>query len=308
MVVGRAAGVTDTGRRRRQNEDAFVCDPPLFAIADGMGGAQAGELASRLAAAAIEEAASVVSDEAGVVGVVRAANALIFERSLARPGRRRHGDDGHGRARRRADGRAHTGARRRLACIPLSRRPPRAADHRPLARRRARPQRAPDGGRGGRPPAPLRHHARAGDRGGRGGRHPHPRRRARRPRGALLGRPQRDGAATTRSPGSSRRPAAIPMARPRRSCRRPTSRRRRQRHGGRVRARRGRARRARASAARARPTASRPPADPERRDDESARRRDPARGREGQPLARAAPRTARSSRSAAFVVWWSLVR
>ena len=82
MVIGRAAGLTDTGRRRRQNEDAFVCDPPLFAIADGMGGAQAGELASRLAAAAIEEAAAAVSDEQDVVGVVRAANALIFERSL----------------------------------------------------------------------------------------------------------------------------------------------------------------------------------------------------------------------------------
>lgn len=85
MIVGRAAGLTDTGRRRRQNEDAFVCDPPLFAIADGMGGAQAGELASRLAAAAIEEAAPAVSDEEGVVGVVRAANALIFERSLRDP-------------------------------------------------------------------------------------------------------------------------------------------------------------------------------------------------------------------------------
>ena len=85
MVIGRAAGLTDTGRRRRQNEDAFVCDPPLFAIADGMGGAQAGELASRLAAAAIEEAAAAVSDEQDVVGVVRAANALIFERSLHDP-------------------------------------------------------------------------------------------------------------------------------------------------------------------------------------------------------------------------------
>jgi protein phosphatase len=85
MVVGRAAGLTDTGRRRRQNEDAFVCDPPLFAIADGMGGAQAGELASRLAAAAIEEAAPAVSDEEDVVGVVRAANARIFERSLRDP-------------------------------------------------------------------------------------------------------------------------------------------------------------------------------------------------------------------------------
>jgi protein phosphatase len=85
MVIGRAAGLTDTGRRRRQNEDAFVCDPPLFAIADGMGGAQAGELASRLAAAAIEEAASAVTDEDDVVAVVRAANALIFERSLHDP-------------------------------------------------------------------------------------------------------------------------------------------------------------------------------------------------------------------------------
>jgi protein phosphatase len=85
VVIGRAAGLTDTGRRRRQNEDAFVCDPPLFAIADGMGGAQAGELASRLAAAAIEQAAAAVSDEDDVVAVVRAANALIFERSLHDP-------------------------------------------------------------------------------------------------------------------------------------------------------------------------------------------------------------------------------
>ena len=31
-----AAVRTDTGRRRRRNEDAYVCEPPLFAIADGM--------------------------------------------------------------------------------------------------------------------------------------------------------------------------------------------------------------------------------------------------------------------------------
>ena len=86
MLIGRAAGRTDTGRKRRQNEDAFVCDPPLFAIADGMGGAQAGELASRIAAAAIEEAAGALRDEDGVVAAVRAANALIFERALKDPG------------------------------------------------------------------------------------------------------------------------------------------------------------------------------------------------------------------------------
>jgi len=85
MIVGRAAGVTDTGRRRRRNEDAFVCEPPLFAIADGMGGAQAGELASRLAAAAIEEAGAGAGDAEAVASAVRAANARIFERSLTDP-------------------------------------------------------------------------------------------------------------------------------------------------------------------------------------------------------------------------------
>ena len=57
MRTGRASALTDTGRRRPQNEDTFVCDPPLFAVADGVGGAQAGEIASRLAAAALEERA-----------------------------------------------------------------------------------------------------------------------------------------------------------------------------------------------------------------------------------------------------------
>ena len=85
MVVGRSAGLTDTGRRRRQNEDAFVCEPPLFAVADGMGGAQAGELASRLAAAAIEEGGSAIEGEEGVARVVQDANARIFEHSARDP-------------------------------------------------------------------------------------------------------------------------------------------------------------------------------------------------------------------------------
>ena len=46
MRIGRATAVTDTGRRRMRNEDAFVFEPPLFAIADGMGGARAGEVAA----------------------------------------------------------------------------------------------------------------------------------------------------------------------------------------------------------------------------------------------------------------------
>jgi serine/threonine protein phosphatase PrpC len=41
---------TDTGRQRSANEDSLFTDAPLFVVADGMGGAQAGEVASKAAA------------------------------------------------------------------------------------------------------------------------------------------------------------------------------------------------------------------------------------------------------------------
>jgi len=41
---------SDTGRARRENEDSFYARSPMFAVADGMGGAQAGEVASKAAA------------------------------------------------------------------------------------------------------------------------------------------------------------------------------------------------------------------------------------------------------------------
>ena len=46
---------SDTGRARPVNEDAVFARPPLFAVADGMGGAQAGEVASSAAVAEIGE-------------------------------------------------------------------------------------------------------------------------------------------------------------------------------------------------------------------------------------------------------------
>jgi protein phosphatase len=85
MRIGRAAGLTDPGRRRLRNEDAFICEPPLFAVADGMGGARAGEIAAGLAAAALEEAGSETRGEEGMVALITEANKRIWERSLSDP-------------------------------------------------------------------------------------------------------------------------------------------------------------------------------------------------------------------------------
>jgi PPM family protein phosphatase len=80
MVAG-YTGVSDPGRRRRRNEDAYVCEPPLFAIADGMGGAQAGEVASGLAAAVLKEATGDERGEDRVASLIQEANRRVFQRS-----------------------------------------------------------------------------------------------------------------------------------------------------------------------------------------------------------------------------------
>ena len=85
MRIGRAAWLTDTGRRRVRNEDAYVFEPPLFAIADGMGGARAGEVAAGLAAAALKDGRGAVSDEASLEARIAEANRQVWERSVADP-------------------------------------------------------------------------------------------------------------------------------------------------------------------------------------------------------------------------------
>jgi len=84
-VITRAAAVTDPGRTRRHNEDAYVIEPPLFAIADGMGGAQAGEVASRLATAALKEAGANGGGEQRISDLIQEANRRVYDRSSSDP-------------------------------------------------------------------------------------------------------------------------------------------------------------------------------------------------------------------------------
>lgn len=81
MKLGQYAARTDPGRKRRGNEDSYVSRPPLFAIADGMGGARAGEVASALAAGALEESDGGSGGVAHVVELIQEANRRVHDRA-----------------------------------------------------------------------------------------------------------------------------------------------------------------------------------------------------------------------------------
>jgi PPM family protein phosphatase len=85
-MIGAYARASDTGKKRRRNEDSYVVAPPLFAVADGMGGAQAGEVASKLAAAALEDTDSGgLQGTERLVSLVREANRRVYERATEDP-------------------------------------------------------------------------------------------------------------------------------------------------------------------------------------------------------------------------------
>lgn len=72
------AARSDTGRVRSHNEDAILTDPPLFVVADGLGGHEAGEVASQLAVETLRDHAPRRPDANALARAVRAANKEVI--------------------------------------------------------------------------------------------------------------------------------------------------------------------------------------------------------------------------------------
>ncbi|HEX6665468.1 MAG TPA: Stp1/IreP family PP2C-type Ser/Thr phosphatase [Solirubrobacterales bacterium] len=70
---------TDTGRQRNANEDSLFTRAPLFVVADGMGGAQAGEVASKAAAESFERELPQAPPEQVLRETIEEANRTIHE-------------------------------------------------------------------------------------------------------------------------------------------------------------------------------------------------------------------------------------
>ncbi len=72
---------SDLGRQRQGNEDNLFVRSPLFVVADGMGGAQAGEVASKMAVDSFDDGMPDGSPSEALVQIIEGANRAIHDRS-----------------------------------------------------------------------------------------------------------------------------------------------------------------------------------------------------------------------------------
>ena len=76
------AALSDVGRQREGNEDSMLVQPPLFVVADGMGGAQAGEVASGIAVDTLADVPPEPDNaEAALVAAITEANRHIHDKA-----------------------------------------------------------------------------------------------------------------------------------------------------------------------------------------------------------------------------------
>ena len=87
QLTATIAGRTDSGRERDHNEDAIAWDAPtgIAVLADGMGGHNAGEVASRLAVDSIMDVLRDAPRPCPVLDAIQQANALIHAEAHKRP-------------------------------------------------------------------------------------------------------------------------------------------------------------------------------------------------------------------------------
>jgi PPM family protein phosphatase len=82
LVVG---AKSDVGRMRDDNQDSYLADEPVFAVADGVGGHLGGDVASATAIRVIQEGTREGAQPEQLKDLLRKANAAIYEKAQSAP-------------------------------------------------------------------------------------------------------------------------------------------------------------------------------------------------------------------------------